>query len=149
MAKLERRLAAREHAVIVVAEGAGQDLLPDRKEAYDASGNRLLGDIGGFLKQQITEHFDRRKLPVHVRYFDPSYFIRSCPANTSDSLLCEQLARNAVHAAMAGKTDVLIGLRHDEFVHVPLAVSGGQKKRLSPEDEMWTTVRAMTGQEKW
>jgi len=147
--KLERRLKARDHAVIVVAEGAGQDLIPDHIEGRDASGNRLLGDIGRFLKERITWHFGERKLPIRVRYFDPSYFIRSCPANTTDSLLCEQLARNAAHAAMAGKTDVLVGLWHDQFVHVPLTVSAGEQKRISPEDEMWTTVLAMTGQEKW
>jgi 6-phosphofructokinase 1 len=149
LAKLERRLAARQHAVIVVAEGAGQDLIPQHEESYDASGNRLLADIGAFLKKRISEHFGQKKLPINVRYFDPSYFIRSCPANTDDSLLCERLARNGAHAAMAGKTDLLIGLWHDEFVHVPLAISAGQKKRLSPEDECWTTVLAITAQEKW
>ena len=120
-----------------------------RKKRYDASGNRVLADIGSFLKRQITDHFETRKLPITVRYFDPSYSIRSCPANTTDSLLCERLARSAAHAAMAGKTDVLIGLWHEEFVHVPLAAAAGQHKRLSPEDECWTTVLAMTGQEKW
>jgi 6-phosphofructokinase 1 len=149
LAKLERRLAARAHAVIVVAEGAGQNLIPEHKESFDASGNRVLADIGSFLKRQITEHFQKRKLPISVRYFDPSYSIRSCPANTTDSLLCERLARSAAHAAMAGKTDVLIGLWHEEFVHVPLGAAAGQHKRLSPEDECWTTVLAMTGQEKW
>jgi 6-phosphofructokinase 1 len=149
LAKLERRLAARQHAVIVVAEGAGQDLIPQHEDSYDASGNRQLADIGAFLKKRITEHFGQKKLPINVRYFDPSYFIRSCPANTDDSLLCERLARNGAHAAMAGKTDLLIGLWHDEFVHVPLAISAGQKKRLSPEDECWTTVLAITAQEKW
>jgi 6-phosphofructokinase 1 len=149
MSKLQRRLEARGHAVIAVAEGAGQDLIPEHKEAFDASGNRVLGDIGGFLKQRITDHFGRQKLPVNVRYFDPSYFIRSCVANTSDSLLCEQLARHAAHAAMAGKTDVLIGLWHDEFILVPLSANADQKKRLSPEGDQWTTVLAMTGQEKW
>jgi 6-phosphofructokinase 1 len=149
LSKLERRLAARQHAVIVAAEGAGQDLLPDHKEGSDASGNRLLGDIGRYLKQRIVEHFAARRLPVDVKYFDPSYHIRSCPAGAGDSVLCEQLAQHAVHAAMAGKTGLLIGLWHDEFVHVPLAASVGQKKRLSPEDELWTTVLAITGQEKW
>jgi 6-phosphofructokinase 1 len=149
LAKLERRLAARRHAVIVVAEGAGQDLIPNLKEEYDASGNRKLGDIGALLKQRITDHFEHRNLPIHVRYFDPSYHIRSCPANAIDSLLCEQFARHAVHAAMAGKTDVLVGLSHGEFIHVPLPASIGEKKRLSPEDEWWTTVLAITGQEKW
>jgi 6-phosphofructokinase 1 len=149
LAKLERRLAARQHAVIVVAEGAGQDLLADRKEQFDASGNPTLGDIGAFLKKQITEHFAERKLPINVRYFDPSYSIRSCPASPYDSLLCEQFARSAVHAAMAGKTDVLIGLHHGDFIHVPLAASVGQKKRMSPEDEWWSAVLAITAQDKW
>jgi 6-phosphofructokinase 1 len=149
LAKLERRLAARGHAVIVVAEGAGQDLLPNHEEAYDASGNRQLGDVGTFLKDQINSYFKQRKVPVNVKYFDPSYHIRSCPASTVDSLLCEQLARHAAHAAMAGKTDVLIGLAHMEFVHVPLGLSVGQKKRLSTESDWWTTVTAITGQDKW
>ena len=108
-----------------------------------------MADIGTFLKKRITEHFGKKKLPINVRYFDPSYIIRSCPANTDDSLLCERLARNASHAAMAGKTDLLIGLLHEEFVHVPLAISAGQIKTLSPEDECWTTVLAITAQEKW
>ena len=149
LAKLERRLAAKQHAVIVVAEGAGQDLLPDHKVEYDASGNPRLGDIGAFLKKQIVDYFAKRNVPCQVRYFDPSYYIRSCAADTADALLCEQLARSAAHAAMAGKTDLLVGLWHDEFVHVPLSLSMGQKKRLSPEDEIWSTVLAMTGQEKW
>jgi 6-phosphofructokinase 1 len=149
LAKLERRLAKRHHAVIVVAEGAGQDLIPDHQEACDASGNRKLGDIGVFLKQQITDYFNKRNLPIDVKYFDPSYHIRSCQANTVDSLLCEQLARRAAHAAMAGKTDVLIGLVHMEFVHVPLGLSVGQKKQLSPESDWWTAVMAITGQGRW
>jgi 6-phosphofructokinase 1 len=149
LAKLERRLAARQHAVIVVAEGAGQNLLANRPDAFDASGNRILGDIGPLLKSSITEHFAARKLPVQVRYFDPSYHIRSCAANAIDSVLCEQFARHAAHAGMAGKTDVLIGSVHGEFVHLPLKTCTGQKKRMSPEDEWWSTVLAITGQEKW
>jgi len=149
LAKLERRLAARHHAVIVVAEGAGQNLLPARDAAFDASGNRKLGDIGVFLKEQIVAHFRRRDLHVDVKYFDPSYHIRSCPASTVDSLLCEQFARHAAHAGMAGKTNMLIGTAHSEFIHVPLAMSIGQSKRLSPESDWWTSVTAITGQEKW
>ena len=149
LAKLVRRLAAREHAVIVVAEGAGQNLLADHEAGCDPSGNRILGDIGVFLKKQIGEYFAQRKLPVNVRYFDPSYYIRSCPANTIDSLWCEQFARNAVHAAMAGKTDMFVGRAHGQFIHVPLAATTGQRKRLSPEDDVWTTVLAITGQNQW
>jgi 6-phosphofructokinase 1 len=149
LAKLERRLAAREHAVIVVAEGAGQNLLADHRSGRDASGNPTLGDIGAFLKKQIGEYFSRRKMPVSVRYFDPSYHIRSCPANTTDSLWCEQFARNAAHAAMAGKTDTFIGRVHGQYIHVPLAATTGQRKRLSPEDDVWTAVLAITGQDHW
>jgi 6-phosphofructokinase 1 len=148
LAKLERRLDLREHAVIVVAEGAGQDLLSNHTEAYDASGNRKLGDIGVFLKDQITAHFRARKIPISIKYFDPSYHIRSCPANTADSLLCEQLARHAAHAAMAGKTDVLIGLWNNRYVLVPLEVAVAQKKHMSPESNWWMTVQAMTEQRR-
>ncbi|NOZ39270.1 MAG: ATP-dependent 6-phosphofructokinase [Planctomycetes bacterium] len=149
LSALERRLVAREHAVVVVAEGAGQHLLPDSSEGCDASGNRKLADIGPFLKQKIVEHFAATKLPAKVKYFDPSYHIRSVPANAADSLLCEQLARSAAHAGMAGKTDLLIGLWHNHLVHVPLEVSTGVKKQLSTEGELWTSVLALTGQERW
>ena len=149
LAQLERRLAAREHAVIVVAEGAGQDLLPDHSEGCDASGNRKLGDIGEHLSGEIKRHFHTLGVPISVKYFDPSYHIRSVPANAADSLLCEQLARNAAHAAMAGKTDLLIGLWHNRFVHVPLPMMTGVKKTLSPTSDLWRSVLAMTQQEKW
>ncbi len=146
---LQRRLLAREHAVVVVAEGAGQHLLDDHPEDYDASGNRKLADIGMFLKQKIVEHFAASNMPARVKYLDPSYHIRSVPANAADSLLCERLARSAAHAGMAGKTDLLIGLWHNHLVHVPLGVSTGVKKQLSTEGELWTSVLALTGQERW
>ncbi|MEM8945982.1 MAG: ATP-dependent 6-phosphofructokinase [Planctomycetota bacterium] len=149
LAALQRRLREREHAVIVVAEGAGQDLLANTPDECDASGNRKLGDIGPFLKRKIIEHFGATDMPAKVKYMDPSYHIRSVPANAADSLLCEQLARHAVHAGMAGKTDMLIGLWHNHLVHVPLEVSTGVKKHLSPEGELWTAVLAATGQENW
>ncbi|MGI9456457.1 MAG: ATP-dependent 6-phosphofructokinase [Aeoliella sp.] len=143
---LKRRLEAREHAVVVVAEGAGQELLALEGNECDASGNRRLGDIGQFLKQQIKDYAARENFPVEVKYFDPSYYIRSVPAGAADSLLCEQLARKAAHAGMAGKTDILIGLWHNHLIHVPLAVSTGVKKRLSTDGELWTSVLSSTGQ---
>jgi 6-phosphofructokinase 1 len=149
LARLRRRLAARQHAVIVVAEGAGQNLLAERPQGTDASGNRILGDIGPLLKKCITDYFAEHQQPVQVRYFDPSYHIRSCAANAIDSVLCEQFSRHAAHAGMAGKTDMLVGSVHGDFVHLPLATCAGEKKRLSPEDEWWSTVLAITGQEKW
>jgi len=149
LSALERRLTARQHAVVVVAEGAGQELLSRDPDNRDASGNPKLADIGSFLKKKIVEHFAAAKMPAKVKYMDPSYHIRSVPANAADSLLCEQLARSAVHAGMAGKTDLLIGLWHNHLVHVPLEVSTGVKKQLSTEGELWTAVLALTGQEKW
>lgn len=147
--KLRRRLEAREHAVVVVAEGAGQDLLDKLPEGRDASGNKRLGDVGYFLKERIEAFFKSERTAVSVKYFDPSYYIRSLPASAVDSLLCERFGRAAVHAAMAGKTDVLVGLWHNTFVHVPLATATGQQKRVDPESELWTSVLALTGQEKW
>ena len=146
--KLGRRLDARGHAVVVVAEGAGQDLF--EQQGDDKSGNRKLGDIGPLLKQRITDHFKHGGLkPANVKYFDPSYYIRSAPANAADSLLTEQLARQAVHAAMAGKTDMMVSLWHNHSVHVPLALSTGEVKRLDLERDLWAAVLSTTGQEKW
>ncbi len=149
LARLERRLRLRGHAVIVVAEGVGQDLVCEHPDARDASGNRKLGDIGPFLCDRINRYLATKGLGSKVKYFDPSYHIRSVPAKTADALLCEQFAHSAAHAAMAGKTDVLIGLWHSQFVHVPLSLSTGRIKRLSPESPTWMSVLAITGQEKW
>ena len=150
LAKLERRLDARDHAVVVVAEGAGQELLAKEEQEVDRSGNRVLGDIGLHLKQRIKEYFaeDNRR-PAFVKYFDPSYYIRSTPAGAGDSLLTEQLARQAAHAAMAGKTNLFVSLWHNHTVHVPLAISTGQVKRLDPDHDLWAAVLATTGQDKW
>jgi 6-phosphofructokinase 1 len=146
--RLKRRLLAREHAVVVVAEGAGQNLLQPTEER-DASGNRRLGDIGYYLKERIESYLKAEHVPTSVKYFDPSYFIRSLPADAMDSWLCERFARAAVHAAMAGRTDMLVGLWHNHLVHVPLSVAAGASKRLDPESELWSSVLSLTGQDKW
>jgi len=147
LAALERRVRARGHAVVVVAEGAGQDLLGTDPTARDASGNPILGDIGPVLRARIAAHCASVALPVVLRYFDPSYVIRSRPANAEDAILCDFYARHAVHAAMAGKTDLVIGLVHDVFVHVPIALLlERQPKRLAPEGMIWQGVLATTGQ---
>ena len=143
---LKRRLEQRGHAVIVLAEGAGQDLFQDLPADRDASGNIQFQDIGPFLKQQIVAHFKTQGPAVDVKYIDPSYIIRSVPANCADSILCDQFARRAVHAAMAGKTNVLIGHMSDTFVHVPIPMAIGEKARLPVESELWTSVLAATGQ---
>ena len=149
LAALERRLAAKQHAVVVTAEGAGQEWLDEVPATYDASGNKVLGDVGRFLAEEIKTHFAGRQIPVSVKYIDPSYHIRSVAANAADSLLCERLARAAAHAGMAGKTDVLIGLWHNHLVHVPLAISSDAKKELSLEGELWNSVQSLTRQRKW
>ncbi len=140
---LHRRLLERHHAVIVVAEGAGQHLMPPSEER-DASGNLLHRDIGLFLRHKIREHFAAQRLPVVIRYLDPSYYIRSVPASTVDSVLCDSFARHAVHAAMAGKTDMIVGLQHGVFIHVPIPMATTKRKRLSNEE--WAMVVMATGQ---
>jgi 6-phosphofructokinase 1 len=146
LAALKARMLLRSHAVIAVAEGAGQDLLKETIKARDASGNVKLMDIGLFLKEQIETYFRTEGLPVVMRYFDPSYQVRSRPANCEDALLCDQFARNAVHAAMAGKTGLVIGFLHERFVHVPIELLATETKRLDPAGGLWSSVLAATGQ---
>ena len=142
---LAERLDERGHAVVVVAEGAGQSLFGGPRER-DASGNLKLNDVGTFLKQRIGEYFQQRGEGVYLKYFDPSYLIRSVPANTSDSLYCDSLARHAVHAAMAGKTDVLVGYWHNVFIHVPIPAVVCRHKSLDPNGGVWIAVQESTGQ---
>jgi len=143
---VKTRILRRAHAVIVVAEGAGQDLMAQNGGAKDASGNLKLEDIGVFLKVQIETYFKKESVPLVFRYFDPSYVIRSQPANPEDSILCDLYARNAVHAAMAGKTGLVIGYLHDRFIHVPVEASVAEKKCLDPAGDGWRAVLAATGQ---
>jgi 6-phosphofructokinase 1 len=145
LAHLERRLSQAGHALIVVAEGAGQEHLVHLESRVDASGNRILGDIGAYLKERIHAHLTALRIPFSLRYIDPSYSIRSRPANCEDAILCDQLARRAADAALAGKTDLVVASSHDVFVHLPLA-SVVQKKRLDPQGEPWRSVLASTGQ---
>ena len=143
---LRERIERRHHAVIAIAEGAGQNLLTQCPEERDASGNIKQGDIGIFLKDAISKYFNETNISVQLKYFDPSYLIRSVRANCDDGLLCDLLARHAVHAGMAGKTDTLIGLWNDTFIHVPIGVAIGQKKKILPESDLWRNVLATTGQ---
>lgn len=143
---LKRRILRRAHAVVVVAEGAGQDLLRVSGDERDASGNVKLKDIGPFLRERIDAHCKAERLPVVVRYFDPSYIIRSSPASAEDSILCDLFARNAAHAAMAGKTGLVIGFLHEKFIHVPIEILTSRKKSMDPEAAAWGAVLAATGQ---
>lgn len=146
LAALERRLENRGHAVIVVAEGAGQELLGKESRGRDASGNLLMKDIGLFLKGRIEAYFRQKGRDIAMKYIDPSYMIRSLPANANDSVFCSFLARNAVHAAMAGKTDMLVGYVHGCFVHLPLALCAGRRRCVDPGGSLWQAVLETTGQ---
>jgi 6-phosphofructokinase 1 len=145
LALLKRRVVKRAHALIVVAEGAGQDLLSGGVEK-DASGNVKLKDIGPFLRRTIEDYFKAGQVPAVLRYIDPSYIIRSVPADAEDSILCDLFARNAAHAAMAGKTGLVIGLIHDKYIHAPIELVVQEKKRLNPNGGIWHAVLASTGQ---
>jgi 6-phosphofructokinase 1 len=142
---IDRVLDRQGHAVIVVAEGAAQDLTDGGKGA-DKSGNTKLGDVGVFLRDRITQHFKEEARDVTLKYIDPSYAIRSVPASPSDSVYCWNMARNAVHAAMAGNTEMLIGRWHGRFVHVPMPLATRNRKQVDPGDDVWTSVIEATGQ---
>lgn len=146
LAELKKRILRRAHAVVVVAEGAGQDLLAATGEQRDASGNAKLKDIGPWLRERIEAHFEAERVPAVMRYFDPSYIIRSSPANAEDAILCDLFARHAVHAAMAGKTGLVIGYLHNKFIHVPIELLTSQKKCMDTNSLAWSAALAATGQ---
>ena len=147
LAFLERRLAKNSHALIVVAEGAGQDLCAEAPTSQtDPSGNVKLKDIGVVLKDRLVEHFKQTGQDVTLKYVDPSYHIRSVPALPTDSLYCWNMARNAVHAAMAGNTEMLIGRWHGRFVHVPMPLATRFRKQVDTSGDLWMAVVESTGQ---
>ena len=131
--------------MVIVAEGAGQELLK-ASEAKDASGNKKLGDIGVFLKEKIEEYFAQKKIPINLKYIDPSYQIRSSRTSATDSIYCERLGNNAVHAAMAGKTKLVIGLIHNKYVHLPTRLVTSRRNTVDPEGSLWRDVIDATGQ---
>ena len=143
---LRERLLGRKHAVIVVAEGAGQKFFDQEPKRYDASGNVRLHDIGLLLKETIKEYFSKQDIEITLKYIDPSYMIRSVPANTDDDLLCGLLARAAVHAGMAGKTKMIVALCNNHFVHIPMEATVGKRRRLDCAGDLWMSVLETTGQ---
>jgi 6-phosphofructokinase 1 len=146
LAKVETRLKERGHAVIVVAEGALQDLFQSEETQTDASGNVRLHDVGPFLRDHLKEFFKSKDIEINLKYIDPSYMIRSVPANANDSVFCGFLGRDAVHAGMAGKTQMLVAHWNNHFVHVPMALSAGKRKQVHPSGKLWSTVLGATGQ---
>jgi 6-phosphofructokinase 1 len=145
-ANLENRLDQRGHAVIVVAEGAGQKFFENNTTERDESGNVRLKDIGFFLKDAIVSYFQDNGIDVSLKYIDPSYMIRSLPANANDNVFCSFLGRDAVHAGMAGKTKLLLGSWNNHFVHIPMSASAGKRKKIDPRGKLWLSVLGATGQ---
>jgi 6-phosphofructokinase 1 len=143
---LRKRLDDRHHAVIVVAEGAGQDLFESSETELDASGNIKHKDIGLFLKEKIKEEFNSIGIPYTIKYIDPSYIIRSAPANPNDSKFCNLLAQNAVHAALSGKTDFVVGYWNDGFTLLPISMAVAKRKKIDVKGELWWNVLEATGQ---
>lgn len=145
LAHLRKRLQSRRHAVVVVAEGACQNLLGSTGEK-DKSGNIRFNDVGLFLKERILEAAAEWGGEVNVKYFDPSYIIRSVSANGHDSVFCADLARYACHAGMAGKTAMLVGSWHGYFTHVPFDALRGRTRFMRPTSSLWRSVLNTTGQ---
>jgi 6-phosphofructokinase 1 len=140
-----QRIEKDGYVVIVVAEGAGQDLLADAAES-DASGNRRHGDIGALLREKLTESFRVQGISVSLKYIDPSYMIRSLPANARDANFCLRLGHAAVHAGVAGKTDTVIGSWRRRLTHVPIPLAVSSRKKVDTNGYLWQTVLSVTGQ---
>ncbi len=142
---LKKRILERQHAVIVVAEGAGQHLLP-KSAVTDASGNTILGDIATYLKDEISSYLKKENIKAVLKLIDPSYMIRSVPANATDRVYCGLLGQCAVHAAMAGRTHMVVAKIQSRFVHLPLDLVTKQRRRLNIQSDLWRAVMESTGQ---
>ena len=142
---IRKRLERKHHCLIVVAEGAGQSHFQKKRE-IDASGNILYNDIGIFLKNEIRKYFEEIKMDVVIKYIDPSYIIRSAPANPSDSIFCNKLGISAVHAAMAGKTNLVVGRRNNSFIHLPIELVTHERKKINVKSDLWINLLETTGQ---
>lgn len=142
---LKERLARRHHAVVLVAEGAGQNILK-ASNAVDASGNKVLNDIGIYLRDRLKELAKRDNVKINLKYIDPSYIIRSAAANPNDSIYCSRLGAHAAHAAMSGRTGLLVSMLHEQYVHVPIKLSVGRRNLVEPESDLWRDVIIQTGQ---
>ena len=145
---IQRRLEQKNHAVIVVAEGAGQELFASNESKIDASGNILKEDIGELLKEELTAHFKQHNMTINIKYLDPSYHIRSVAANASDAVFCQLLAEYAVHAGMSGKTNLVIGYWNNFFTHVPIHLATKERRMVDLDSALWRGVMSATHQEK-
>jgi 6-phosphofructokinase 1 len=148
LSTLHQRVKDRGNAVVVVAEGAGQDIITGGSADTDPSGNARLGDIGVHLKTRITDYFASQGSPLTLKYIDPGYLIRSVRADPHDSVYCVRLAQAAVHAGMAGRTDMVVGRRHNRFIHVPIRYVMSECHQVAPDGDLWLSVLESTAQPK-
>jgi 6-phosphofructokinase 1 len=146
LAALKKRIELKHHAMIVVAEGAGQHLFSGQSGEKDGSGNMKPNDIGIFLKDKIASYFKSYNTPVSIKYIDPSYIIRSANTTANDSKFCSQLAQNAVHGAMAGKTGFVVCIWNETFTYLPISATLTGRKKIDLESELWWNVMEATGQ---
>ncbi|MDK2921899.1 MAG: 6-phosphofructokinase 1 [Desulfonauticus sp.] len=144
LVNLEKRLKKRGHAVIVVAEGAGQELFQDL--GTDPSGNKILGDICQVIKEEIKKYFASKNIPYTLKYIDPSYIIRSIPANANDRVYCGFLGQHAVHAGMSGRTNMLVSKLQDRYIYLPISLVTQKRRKLNPDSNYWSAVLSSTGQ---
>lgn len=149
MEVLKSRLIERSHAVIVVAEGAGQKFFESEQVQTDESGNVRLKDIGKYLQQRIQNYFQQQQMEINLKYIDPSYIVRSVPANTNDGLFSAILGRNAVHAAMAGKSELVVSIWHGVYCQLPISLAIAERKKLHPSSRLWVNVLESTGQPRF
>ncbi len=149
LAQIERKLVKSGHVLLSVAEGAGQNLLPQQSDETDASGNKNLGDICKFLKKRISENLKSKDIPYGFKYIDPSYIIRSGHANANDRVYCKILGQHAVHAAMSGRTGMVVSRIMDQYVHVPLELVTKHRRVLSMQSDLWRSVLETTGQDSF
>ncbi|MDQ1288973.1 MAG: 6-phosphofructokinase 1 [Actinomycetota bacterium] len=146
LAHVRRRIAERGRVVIVLAEGAGQEHVPEPSRGLDASGNLKFHDIGTFIKERLIADFAAAGVPLNIRYFDPSYAIRSVPANSFDSVHCLRLAHGAVHAGMSGRTATVVGRYHGRLVNVPMSLIVSDRKKVDQGSDLWQSVLEVTDQ---
>ncbi|KAF3531932.1 hypothetical protein DY000_02038431 [Brassica cretica] len=146
---IEKRLKESGHMVLVIAEGAGQDLMSKSMESMtlkDASGNKLLNDVGLWLSQSIKDHFNQKKMVMNLKYIDPTYMIRAVPSNASDNVYCTLLAQSAVHGAMAGYTGYVSGLVNGRQTYIPFYRITEKQNHVVITDRMWARLLSSTNQ---
>uniref|UniRef100_A0A2N9FZZ9 ATP-dependent 6-phosphofructokinase n=1 Tax=Fagus sylvatica TaxID=28930 RepID=A0A2N9FZZ9_FAGSY len=146
---IEKRLKEHGHMVIVMAEGAGQELLSESMrpiDQQDASGNKRLRDVGLWISQKIKDHFTKRKMTINLKYIDPTYMIRAVPSNASDNVYCTLLAHSAVHGAMAGYTGFTVGPVNGRHAYIPFRRVIEKQNKVVITDRMWARLLCSTNQ---